>query len=83
MTSIASTSSDDNNKNSKTSPTDNENIDELWKSMNIGLPNNNTTTNIDGMQQSASVQVMLNKINEAAKKKDKKLTFGKTALGVV
>ena len=41
MTSIASTSSDDNNKNSKTSPTDNENIDELWKSMNIGLPNNN------------------------------------------
>ena len=74
MTSIASTSSDDNNnKNSKTSPTDNENIDELWKSMNIGLPNNNTTTNIDGMQQSASVQVMLNKINEAAKKKDKKL----------
>ena len=75
MTSIATTSSDDNNnnKNSKTSPTDNENIDELWKSMNIGLPNNNTTTNIDGMQQSASVQVMLNKINEAAKKKRQKI----------
>jgi hypothetical protein len=70
MSSIASSTKTANDDIQNSTTSSNLNVDDLWKSMNGDLTN--VAKGTTGMQQSASVQVMLNKLNEAAKKKEKK-----------